>query len=140
MEKSYSFKKDERLKGKKAIATLFDKGNSFYCYPFRVLWMPLAHQGSYPVQTAVSVSKKYFKKAIDRNRIKRLMREAWRLNKISIYNTLEEHKGKIILMILYTGTRLPSYRLVLDSMEEVVSKLSLLLHDAANIEKPAEEL
>lgn len=136
METSYTFKRDERLKSKKAISALFEEGNSFYCFPFRVLWMDSIHRGHYPVQVAVSVSKKNFKKAVHRNRIKRLMREAWRLNKNRLYSSLEEHNKKIIVMLVFTGNKIPAYKVSAGSMEKVVSKLLLLLQGVSDIEKP----
>ena len=136
MEASYTFRKDERLKSKKAISALFEEGNSFYCFPFRVLWMDSIHRGHFPAQVAVSVSKKNFKKAVHRNRIKRLMREAWRLYKNRLYSGLEEHNKKIIVMLVFTGNKIPSYKVSADSMEKVVSKLLLLLPGISDIEKP----
>ena len=77
MEK-LTFKKPERLSGKKLIQELFDKGSSFYLYPFKVHF--LTNQGSIN-QVLVSVPKNIFKRAVDRNAIKRRIREGYRLNK-----------------------------------------------------------
>lgn len=77
MEK-FTFKKSERLSRKKSIQELFDKGSSFYLYPFKVLFLPsdnVAHQ------VLTSVPKNIFKRAVDRNTIKRRIREGYRLNK-----------------------------------------------------------
>jgi ribonuclease P protein component len=76
---SFSFPKSERLYRKKDIQELFDRGSSFYLYPFRVMAQKIATQNTN--QVLFSVSKKNFKKAVDRNLIKRRMREAYRLNK-----------------------------------------------------------
>ena len=76
---SFSFPKSERLYRKKDIQELFDKGSSFYLYPFRVIVQKLDPQNTN--QVLFSVSKKNFKNAVDRNLIKRRMREAYRLNK-----------------------------------------------------------
>ena len=76
---TFSLPKSERLYKKKDIQELFDKGSSFYLYPFRIFVQKQSEQNIH--QVLFSVSKKNFKKAVDRNRIKRRMREAYRLNK-----------------------------------------------------------
>lgn len=82
-----------------------------------------------PVQVAVSVAKRKFKKAVHRNRIKRLMREAWRHNKLSLYSKLEEHNYQIVVMIVYTSDSMPDYTTVEKKVKEIVSKLLLVLPD-----------
>jgi ribonuclease P protein component len=75
----FKFPKAERLKSEKLIGELFEKGSSFYFFPFKVFVMPAA--GSDTHQVLFSVSKKVYKKAVDRNLLKRRMRESYRLNK-----------------------------------------------------------
>ena len=78
---SFSFPKSERLYKKKAIQELFDKGSSFYLFPFKVFFLPNPDQNSRYHQVLLSVSKKNYKRAVDRNLIKRRMRESYRLQK-----------------------------------------------------------
>lgn len=75
----YSFSKSERLTGKKKIEELFKRGSSFYLGSFLVRVLSLECEG--PNQILISVPKKKFKRAVDRNLIKRRIREAYRLNK-----------------------------------------------------------
>jgi ribonuclease P protein component len=90
----FTFRKEERLNKEKLIKELFEKGSSFYLFPFKVLWKHNS-DGEFPVhQVLISVSKKNFKKAVDRNLIKRRIRESFRLNK----NLLP---AKPILLIAY---------------------------------------
>ena len=78
------FSKKERLSNKKLIQELFDKGSSFYLFPFKV-YLQRNPDPTFPFhQVLFSVSKKNFKRAVDRNLIKRRMREAFRLNKRSM--------------------------------------------------------
>ncbi len=80
MEK-FIFKKSERLSQEKLIQELFDKGSSFYLYPFKVFFLP----NESPInQIMVSVPKSIFKRAVDRNTIKRHIREGYRLNKTKL--------------------------------------------------------
>ena len=78
------FSKKERLSNKKIIQELFDKGSSFYLYPFKVYTLRNSDPEFPFHQVLFSVSKKNFKRAVDRNLIKRRMREAFRLNKNTI--------------------------------------------------------
>ena len=77
----YTFGKNERLSKEKHIQELFDKGSSFYLFPFKVFFMPHPDPAPSAHQVLVSVSKRNFKRAVDRNLIKRRIREAYRLNK-----------------------------------------------------------
>src|SRR5688572_28897615 len=77
----FTFRKEERLRKEKDIQELFDKGSSFYLFPFKVFVLPNDAKEPQVHQVLISVSKKNFKRAVDRNTIKRRMREAYRLQK-----------------------------------------------------------
>ncbi len=74
----FTFKKSERLSSKKDIQELFNNGSSFYLYPFKVITLPADTSKLH--QVLFSVPKRLFKRAVDRNLLKRRMREAYRLN------------------------------------------------------------
>ena len=80
----YTFRKEERLSKDKLIQELFDKGSSFYLFPFKVFFMPNPDEAASFHQVVISVSKRNFKRAVDRNLVKRRIREAYRLNKESL--------------------------------------------------------
>ncbi len=102
--KRFTFKKTERLKSAKTIARLFKEGQSFGVYPLRLVWMKQEEvKGDAPVQFTVSVAKKNFKSAVARNRIKRKVREAWRLHKPRLYRKLQGTEGQLAFMVLYTA-------------------------------------
>jgi ribonuclease P protein component len=107
---SYSFPKEERLHSKKLIAELFSKGSSFNLYPLRFVLIKSAAPVSSPPQVLVSVSKRYFKKAVDRNRLKRQLREVYRQHK----HLLQAESGYTLqlLGVLYIGKEKSGFDLI----------------------------
>jgi ribonuclease P protein component len=99
----HTFPKEEHLCRKKLIEELFGKqSSSFGVYPLRLVYTKTAAPTTAPPQVLISVSKRSFKRAVDRNRLKRLIREAYRLNK---YRLLEQPNGHqvALLGIIFTG-------------------------------------
>ncbi|MEP2025123.1 MAG: ribonuclease P protein component [Reichenbachiella sp.] len=123
--RKYSFPKQERLSSKKSIDALFTKGASFYFYPFSVRFL-LAEENATCHQFMVSVSKRNFKRAVDRNRIKRLIRESYRLHKHLLNALLPEGKFLLIAYI-YTGKEIHPFDFVesklVDSFKRLKSKI-----------------
>ncbi len=115
-----TFKKEERLSEKKIIEKLFERGCGFYVSPFKVLWVHADFESKYPAKVMMAVSGRNFRKAVDRNRIKRLMREAYRKNKHILYEALQNSSEKYAFMLLYTGKIIIPFR----NME---SKIILIL-------------
>ncbi|MBU2651443.1 MAG: ribonuclease P protein component [Bacteroidetes bacterium] len=97
-----SFKKQERLTGKKAIDQIFKTGSTFLHYPFKVIWTTCQNvESRYPARVLIGVSKKYHRRATDRNRIKRRIREAYRKNKSPFYDFLTRREKQCSLVLLY---------------------------------------
>jgi len=118
----FSFSKEERLNQKKLIQELFTKGSSFYSFPFKILVLSNPN-GEYPVhQTLISVSKRGFKKAVDRNLIKRRIRESYRLQK-----HLLQESPKLILGFVYTHKEVLTFQELQKKMCQILPKITKLL-------------
>ncbi|HEY0244310.1 MAG TPA: ribonuclease P protein component [Mucilaginibacter sp.] len=121
----YTFKKEERLCNKRLIDGLFHNGSSFLCYPFKVSWLLNAGQQQVCAQVLFSVSKRRFKHAVDRNLIKRRMREAYRLNKQQLlYDVLAGDDKQIVLSVGYIGKGIEPYELIEKKMLRLLTQLS----------------
>ncbi len=132
----FSFQRGERLKSRKVIEQLFKGGQSFAQYPLRIVWIEMTPtQRAFPAQFALSVSKKKFKRAVHRNRIRRLVREAYRLHKHRLYQRLGELKvstddpvlgagsSQLALMVIYTATEILPFAEIEKAMQSILERL-----------------
>lgn len=87
---NFTYPKNERLKSKTTIGLLFSEGKSVSKYPLRLVYRDEKGEVDEKIKIGVSVSKKYFKKAVDRNYFKRVLRETYRLNKHLLWDNLQE--------------------------------------------------
>ena len=124
-QKRFTFSKDERLHSKILIEELFVNGESFYKYPFKVIVKKTSIKKEHLVRILISVPKKIFKKAVDRNRVKRLIREAYRLNKNIIYDHEEAEPHCLDIAFVYTAKSILSY-------QEIERKIVLILQTIKN--------
>lgn len=115
------FTKTERLCSKVLIEKLFKTGRSFHCPPFKIVWLQVSESVA-PAQLVISVPKRLFKKAVDRNRIKRMTREAYRNYKQQLYNAIDEKN--VHLMITYTAKTIVDYK---ETEEKIKSGLQRLI-------------
>jgi len=113
----FGYNKYEKLKSRKLIKQLFEDGKAISVFPLRLIYLKTNHDGKYLLQTGVSVSKRNFKLAVDRNRIKRMMREVYRLNKAKFYNNISE---KYIFMFIYLGKKEMDYHKLDKKMNELI--------------------
>jgi ribonuclease P protein component len=115
-----TFKKQEKLKKSKLISQLFAEGKNVIEFPIKLVYLPVEHEAPFKIQAGVSVPKRNFKRAVDRNRIKRLLREAYRKNKHHIYAA--EHTKKHIFMFIYLGKNEIEYKLMEEKMILILQK------------------
>lgn len=132
--KPSGFGKKEKLKSRKEIEALYATGKSYAVFPIRVKYQLLPLENAVPVQAGVSVSKRHFKRATDRNRLKRLLREAYRLQKSGLLQTMEEKKLRAVVFFMYTGKSLTSFAVVYKTMTACLHLLQqkALAHEITN--------
>ncbi len=125
--KQFTLHKSERLKKRKIIEHLFNEGSSFSIYPFRVFYFlnkTLDEGSNKPLQFGTGAGKRNFKKAVDRNRIKRLIREAYRTQKLHLQQlATEQQKGCLQIFIIFTGKELPLFDHIKTKVAEVLYRL-----------------
>ena len=120
----YTFKKEERLCNKRLLEQLFHKGSSFLCYPFRVSWLAANEPLPAAVQVVFPVAKKRYKRAVDRNLIRRRIREAYRLHKnICLYEALIASDKKLLLSLSYIGKQIEPYEMIEQKMLRMLKQL-----------------
>src|SRR5258708_29313192 len=149
MSQRFTWKKAEKLKSRKQIERVFREGKSFSLFPYRVRFLlqqpatvtsaslaagasgptpPIlrstaAKTPPSPLQAGFGASSRHFKKAVDRNRIKRLSREAYRLQKEPLLRRLTEKGLSMAVFFIYTGKELPGYATVTEKIGVALEKL-----------------
>lgn len=119
-----TFTKEERLCNKKSIADLFHKGSSFLLYPYRIVYY-VSQESPFKCQVLISVPKKRFKRAVDRNKIKRKIRESYRLQKSEgLYPFLDQHSLRLLLSIQYIGDKEIAYDELCHRLNNAFKKLT----------------
>ena len=134
MPKQFTLNKQQRIKSRKAIEQLFSEGKRFTVNPFRVFYLfpgeiPNLQLSICNLQFGVGVSTKNFKHAVDRNRVKRVTREAWRLQKNTIEEILEAKQKSLHVFLVYTGKELPVYADVFAKVTVILKKLRPILDE-----------
>jgi ribonuclease P protein component len=110
LDNRYTFKKEERISAQKEIDLLFDKGNSFISFPLRIIYLEKKPFSGVEISVLISVPKKRFKRAVQRNRIKRLIRESYRLNKSLLLDHLQGKDTGMLIAFLFVGKELSEFK------------------------------
>lgn len=131
MPGQFTLGKHERLKSRKQIEQLFREGKKIAVSPFYIYYLVNAVSDTMlnSIQFGVGVSGKNFKRAVDRNRIKRLTREAYRLQKISLLQKLKDKKQQLFIFFIYTGKALPDFNLVKEKVAVALKKLEKIVDE-----------
>ena len=149
MTKQFTLGKKERLKSRKQIEHLFKQGKSFALYPFKIYYVLNQLQisqdavklGNSQLPTpnsrllfGVGAGTRNFKKAVDRNRIKRLTREAYRLQKNALQQKLLEKEKQLNVFFIYTGKEIPDYLLVREKTTQILNRLIKIVDEDITVD------
>ncbi len=121
----FTLGKEERLKSRKLVGELYEQGKSIKVYPLRMVYIQTNHTSNYPAQVGVSVPKRNFKRAVDRNRIKRLLRESYRKEKYTVYSNA---KQPYVFMISYLAKEEWKYEDIAQKMKKLLTRFIVEIH------------
>jgi ribonuclease P protein component len=125
VKEKFTLKKKDRLKSRKSIDTLFKEGQRFSVAPLRIFYQ----LNNDSLKFGAGVSTKNFKRAVDRNRIKRLIREAYRLQKNELEKMLCNQKKGMDLFFIYTDKEMPNYKQVFDKAGKAIKKITRIVNE-----------
>lgn len=132
MRNTFTYGKKEKLKRRKQIAELFDSKQTFLYFPVKVWYLQPAQSMDFFIKTGVGSNSRHFKKAVHRNRIKRLLREAYRLNKLPLHEYLEKENKQVILFFLFVDKVLPEGNILQKKMPAIIREVMKRLHEEAS--------
>ena len=110
--------------GEKKIARLHAEGNAFIVYPLRIVYCVMPAEDQFPAKVMISVPKKRFKRAVKRNRLKRLIRESYRLNKHALWNALTEKNLQAHVSFQYISDEMLDFEYIEKRMKVALKKIS----------------
>jgi ribonuclease P protein component len=124
LNNKHTFRKKERIFRQKEMDLLFEEGTSFVVYPLRVVYVERQPDSEAEAAVLISVPKKRFKRAVHRNRIKRLIREAYRLNKYLFLQGLREKEKNLLIGFLFVGNELPDWKAIEGAVVKALTALA----------------
>ena len=134
IEERYSFIKQERVKGEKRVEAIFLIGNSFICYPLRVVYLIHEQSKLAGCSILVTVPKKRIKKAVHRNRIKRLIRESYRLNK-DLISQIENFDKSIDIAFVYVKDTASNYQEIEKAIQKALNQIVIRIKKTEDSEQ-----
>jgi ribonuclease P protein component len=125
-----TFHKEERLCSRKYLDLLFKNGSSFLLYPFRISYLFIPEAATFPAQIVINVAKKRYKRAVDRNLLKRRTREVYRLHKQELlYKYLEQPDRQLLLAVQFIGKQKYEFPFMEKKLCAALKKLTTSLED-----------
>jgi ribonuclease P protein component len=130
--KQFSFHKKEKLKSRKLTDSLFTSGKSFTVFPIKVFYKLTEEPQNFSVKVGVAVSGRNFKKATNRNRIKRLLRETYRLQKEKLLEVANNKNKQLAVFFLYVDKTMPEFELLKTTMLVALEKLTIKISETTS--------
>lgn len=127
----FGFSKDEKIVGNSKVDGLFENGQSFVAYPLRVVYLLSSEYKTPPVSVLISIPKKRIKSAVNRNRIKRLIREAYRLNKLAVSDLCVERGLRLDVGFIYVKDDIVQFADIVKAMKKALAELRKRIEDVA---------
>ena len=120
----FGFKKDERLKSKTVIDSLFTEGKSAFVFPIKLIWKEVEDENYiFPAKAAFTVPKRNFPKSVHRNQIKRKLKEAYRLHKHELYALANDRHKQYAMMFIYVARQPLSYNEIEKAVKTLLMRL-----------------
>jgi ribonuclease P protein component len=124
MVQQFTLSKAERLKSRKLIEQVFREGRNFMVFPYKVFYLAIGRSDApAPLQAGFGASSRHFKRAVDRNRIKRLGREAYRVQKQALFDHLRARGISMAVFFVFTGKELPDHKTATGKIGLILQKL-----------------
>jgi len=132
LSKPFSYNKQEKLKSRKLIEQLFKEGRTFTVFPLKVFYLVPAEKLDFYVKTGVGTSSRNFKKATQRNFVKRVLREAYRTEKTPLHEFLQLKNKQAAVFILYIDKAQPVFSTIKAKMPVAIKRLIHELNEAVS--------
>ena len=128
--KPFSYNKKEKLKSRTQLEAIFTSCKSITVFPVKMFFLETDATQTENIKTGVGVSARHFKKAVQRNRIKRLLREAYRLEKKPLHQQLSQQQKHIAVFFLYIDKEMPAFEVIREKVRDGIAKLQAKLNAA----------